>query len=98
MAFAAFMMTLVFLAFNSRYLNRKITYHDILANKHLNRMAAVTIAAIIAVINLPQLQSIFNTVPLGLMEWAIVIGLALLSTSWFHLVRPRFGDGYASPS
>ncbi len=95
MAFAAFMMTLVFLAFNSRYLNRKLTYQDLLANRHLNRMAAVTIAATIVVINLPQLQSIFKTVPLGFTEWAAAIGLALLSTTLFHPLRTIFDYGDA---
>lgn len=57
-----------------------IYHRNLFENKYLVGAVFISVLLMIAVIYVPQLQPIFHTVPLGLQEWLLVMGMAAIPT------------------
>ena len=77
MAFTTLVFAQLFNTFNARS-DRASAFHHLFTNRWL--WAAIALSALlqVAVVELPVLNDAFSTVPLGLGDWAICVGLASL--------------------
>lgn len=75
--------------FNCRSEKRSVFRNNPLSNKYLIVAVATTFLLHLSIIYIPQLASLFNTVPLGLADWAIVASLSLAGL----LVLPEIFGG-----
>jgi magnesium-transporting ATPase (P-type) len=77
MAFTTLVFAQLFNTFNARS-DRESAFHHLFTNRWL--WAAIALSALlqVAVVELPVLNDAFSTVPLGLGDWAICVGLASL--------------------
>ncbi|MFB4211066.1 cation-translocating P-type ATPase [Shouchella sp. JSM 1781072] len=57
-----------------------IYHRNLFENKYLVGAVLISVILMVAVIYVPQLQPIFHTVPLGLQEWLLVMGMAAIPT------------------
>ncbi len=57
-----------------------IYHRNLFENKYLVGAVLISIALMIAVIYMPQLQPVFHTVALGFNEWLLVLGMAAIPT------------------
>ena len=78
MAFVTLSLCELFRAYTVRSERVSIFKLGVFSNKWMQYAVAVSILALMLVINVPFLQPIFNTHFLSLNEWIIVIGLALI--------------------
>ncbi len=89
MAFVTLSLCELFRAFTVRSERLSIFQLGVFSNRYLLGAVALSIALLLLVIFVPALQPIFNTHPLTLPEWEVVLGLALLPavseevTKWF---------------
>lgn len=63
--------------FNCRSEKKSVFRNNPLANKYLVIAVILTFLLHLSIIYIPQLSSLFSTVPLGLADWGIIIGLSL---------------------
>lgn len=77
MAFATLTMCQLFHAFDVRSERHSLLYIGIFSNSAMNKAFLVGMAMQLAVLCLPPLQLVFNTVPLDTVEWGCVLGLAV---------------------
>ena len=75
MAFTTLVLAQLFNCFNARS-NRTSAFHRLFTNRVLWGAVAVSCLLQVAVVEVPFLNSAFDTTPLGFDEWAICIGLA----------------------
>jgi Ca2+-transporting ATPase len=78
MAFVTLSLCELFRAYTVRSERVSIFKLGVFSNKWMQYAVAVSILALMLVINVPFLQPVFNTHFLSLNEWIIVIGLALI--------------------
>lgn len=77
MAFATLTMCQLFHAFDVRSEHHSLLHIGIFSNKAMNKAFLVGMAMQLAVLCLPPLQLVFDTVPLDAAEWACVLALAV---------------------
>ena len=77
MAFATLTLCQLFHAFDVRSERASLLHIGLLSNRAMNRAFLVGMAMQLAVLCIPPLQAIFNTVPMSPMEWAVVLALAV---------------------
>lgn len=71
------------------------------SNKLLTISLLVSLAIQVAILYVPFLADLFNVTPIGLMDWAIIIGMSLALFGMMKLLNPLFnvvGPEYAGPS
>jgi Ca2+-transporting ATPase len=89
MAFVTLSMAELFRAFTVRSERLSIFRLGFFSNPYLVGAVGLSLALLLVVVFVPFLQPIFNTHPLSLREWEVVVGLALLPavaeeiTKWF---------------
>jgi Ca2+-transporting ATPase len=74
-------------AFSSRSQTRSLFSMGLLSNPWLVRAALVSFALLLATLYIPALQPIFQTVPLGVDTWSVVLPLALLPALGAELTK-----------
>lgn len=57
-----------------------IYHRNLFENKYLVGAVIISILLMVAVIYMPNLQPVFHTVPLGVHEWLLVLGMAAIPT------------------
>jgi Ca2+-transporting ATPase len=78
MAFVGLGFFTVFNAYSSRSLEKSVLRMEPLGNKALILGITGSVLAILAVVYIPFMQSIFHTVPLASEAWIAVLGTGLL--------------------
>ena len=78
MAFATLVTTELLRAYSARSLRRPVVSLGILSNRFMIGATVLSFLLLLLVLYLPPLQPAFNTVPLGLNEWLLIIPLALI--------------------
>lgn len=99
MLFTALVLTQLLHAFSFRSSTRTVFHKDSLANKWLVLGLLGSMALQCAVIYLPAAEGIFKTAPLDAVQWACVIGSALVATAIIDaskLLSARRARGKAS--
>ncbi|MFZ3091388.1 MAG: HAD-IC family P-type ATPase [Nitrospirota bacterium] len=86
-AFATWMLTHVFLAFNMRSEKASFFKLGLFTNKVMVIWAAASIAALVIGVNLPFVQQALKTTALSPNEWAIVIVLAISGAFWMEIKK-----------
>lgn len=76
----------IFAAFSCRSLERSVGI-DAFGNRYLIAAAAVALALHLAILYMPHLNSIFNTAPLGLAEWAWILAMAAAGFAFLELYK-----------
>jgi Ca2+-transporting ATPase len=93
MAFVTLSMCELFRAFTVRSDRLSVFQIGLFSNRYMVAAVLVSLALLLVTVVTPFLNPIFNTRPLGLTEWAVVIGLALVPavteeiTKWFQRSR-----------
>ncbi len=77
MAFATLTMCQLFHAFDVRSEHASVFHIGVLSNKAMNRAFVVGMMMQVSVLTLPPLQAIFSTVSMSMVEWAVVLALAV---------------------
>ena len=77
MAFATLTLCQLFHAYDVRSESRSLFHIGVLSNAAMNRAFLVGLAMQLAVLVLPPLQRVFQTVNLSWQEWAVVLALAV---------------------
>lgn len=77
MAFATLTMCQLFHAFDVRSERASLFHIGVFSNPAMNKAFVVGMLMQLSVLCVPPLQRIFSTVPMGLTEWAVVLGLAV---------------------
>jgi Ca2+-transporting ATPase len=93
MVFAALALDSLFFVFSCKSLRKNLWQIDHLSNKFLLYAWAFGVAALVASVYLPQLQALLKTVPLGMVDWLIVLILSVLEvvliefTKWLFITK-----------
>ena len=77
MAFATLTLCQLFHAFDVRSEERSLFHIGVFSNPAMNKAFLVGLGMQLAVLCLPPLQRIFQTVPLNPLEWTVVLLLAI---------------------
>ena len=72
-AFAAWILTHIFLVFNTRSMTLPLLKLGVFTNKVMDTWAVVAIAMLIIVTAVPFLQPLIKTTSLSLMDWLLVV-------------------------
>jgi Ca2+-transporting ATPase len=78
MAFVTLALCELFRAYTVRSERVSLFRLGVFSNKYMQYAVAASLALMLVVINVPFLQPIFNTHAMAPIEWAFVIGLALI--------------------
>ncbi|OQY91828.1 MAG: ATPase [Anaerolineae bacterium UTCFX2] len=78
MAFVTLSMCELFRAYTVRSERQSIFKIGVFSNRYMQYAVGFSIVLLLLVVNVPFLQPIFNTHSMSPLEWAIVIGLALI--------------------
>lgn len=87
MAFATLTMCQLFHAFDVRSEHASLFHIGVFSNRAMNRAFLVGMAMQLAVLCVPPLQTIFSTVAMSAVEWAVVLGLAVTPLVVCELVK-----------
>jgi len=85
MAFSAWILTHIFLAFNTRSETQPLIKLGIFSNKVMVAWGIAAIAMLIVVTNVPFLQPLIKTTSLSWMDWLLVIIASFASTFWIDI-------------
>ena len=77
MAFATLTLSQLFHAFDVRSEGASLFHIGVFSNPAMNRAFLIGLAMQLAVLCVPPLQVIFNTVPMAPIQWAAVLALAV---------------------
>ena len=77
MAFATLTMCQLFHAFDVRSEHHSLFHIGVFSNRHMNKAFLIGMAMQLAVLCLPPLQLVFNTVTMDGAQWGCVLGLAV---------------------
>ena len=77
MAFATLTLSQLFHAYDVRSEDKSLFSIGVLSNPAMNRAFLAGLAMQLGVLLLPPMQGIFSVIPLGLVQWLAVIGLAV---------------------
>jgi Ca2+-transporting ATPase len=97
MAFATLTFCQLFHAFDVRSEEHSIFQIGIYSNRAMNRAFWIGAVLQLAVLCLPPLQAVFHTVTLRLIEWLVVLGLALVPVVLTETVKAVSGLFAGSP-
>ncbi|MBD3196600.1 MAG: HAD-IC family P-type ATPase [Candidatus Lokiarchaeota archaeon] len=84
-AFVAWMVGHVFLAFNMRTIRDSLKKVGFLSNKFMIIWALGAILTMILILYIPPLQQLLRVTSIGIIEWLIVLGIAFATTFWIEL-------------
>lgn len=84
-AFAAWILTHIFLAFNTRSEKLPLIKRGLFSNRIMNLWGLVAIGMLITVTNVPFLQPLIKTSSLTVMDWLVVIAASFASTVWIEI-------------
>ncbi len=93
--FVALGIDSLFYVFACRSFRKTIFHKSILTNKPLILSVGIGLVLLLAAVYLPFLQTLLRTHPLGLREWAFLLGLGIFNllaieiTKWVFLVRRK---------
>jgi len=90
MIFAALSIDSIFYVFCCRSLRKNIWQMNIFTNKYLVIAWVVSFFALVATIYLPVLSGLLKTVPLGVYDWMLLIGLGLLELGLIETAKHYF--------
>jgi len=90
MVFAALSIDSIFYVFCCRSLRKNIWQMNIFTNKYLVIAWVVSFFALVATIYLPILSHLLKTVPLGVYDWMLLIGLGLLELGLIEAAKHYF--------
>jgi Ca2+-transporting ATPase len=96
MAFVTLSFSELLRAFTARSENYPLFKIGIFSNRVMFYAVASSLLLLLAVIYIPFLQPIFNTVPLGWVEWRVVLPLLLVPAVVAELTKWATGRGLAS--
>ncbi|MBD3208449.1 MAG: HAD-IC family P-type ATPase [Candidatus Nealsonbacteria bacterium] len=98
LVFGALCIDTAFVVYSYKSLRKNIWQIDLFSNKQLNFAVLVVILSLIAAIYFPPLQRVLHTVPLGFMEWCVLVGVGFVSTflievtKWYFIARHEVGN------
>jgi Ca2+-transporting ATPase len=78
MAFVTLSASELVRAYTARSERASLFRLGVFSNKYMQYAVAVSLVLLMAVVYVPFLQPIFNTVALGLREWALILPLLLV--------------------
>jgi Ca2+-transporting ATPase len=84
-AFSAWILTHIFLAFNTRSETQSLIKLGILSNKVMVAWGLVAIAMLIVVTTVPFLQPLIKTTSLSLIDWLLIIIASFAATYWIEI-------------
>ena len=87
MAFAAWMIGHIFLAFNFRSEKEPLEKLGLLTNKLMLLWAIITVVTLVAVINLPFLNSALKTTSLSVVDWLTVLVVCYVTIFWMEFKK-----------
>ncbi|MDP2586351.1 MAG: HAD-IC family P-type ATPase [Candidatus Komeilibacteria bacterium] len=90
MAFTILAVNSLLYVFSCRSLRRSIFTADLFKNYYLLGAVGLGFLLHLAAIYLPPLQKVFQTVPLGLSEWGLILGLCSLTIVVIEIVKQFF--------
>jgi len=91
-AFATWIITHIFLAFNLRSERQPLFRLGIFSNRIMVTWAVVAIGTLLLGITFPALQALLKTSTLTMFDWALVLGVSFASTFWLEVakwIRPK---------
>jgi Ca2+-transporting ATPase len=86
-AFATWIFTHIFLAFNLRSERQPLLRLGIFSNKVMVGWALVAFATLLLGITLPTFQTVLKTSALTAFDWGLVIGVSFVSTFWLEVAK-----------
>jgi len=98
LVFGALCIDTAFVVYSYKSLRKNIWQIDLFSNKQLNFAVLVVVLSLIAAIYFPPLQRVLHTVPLGFIEWCVLVGVGLISTflievtKWYFIARHEVGN------
>jgi len=90
MVFAALSIDSIFYVFSCKSLRKNIWHINIFSNKFLIIAWIVSFFALFATIYAPILNTLLKTVPLGLYDWMILIGLGMIELGLIETAKHYF--------
>jgi Ca2+-transporting ATPase len=87
MAFATWMITNVFLAFNFRTEKDPLYKIGFLSNKSTVIWAIASIVILFLIVYIPGLQDAFRVAPLNFLQWLVIFGMSFATTFWLEGVK-----------
>lgn len=77
-AFVSLILAELFRAYSSRSEHESVFKIGLFSNKTMLKATALSFVLLVLVIYIPFLDPVFHTVPLGILEWILLTGLALI--------------------
>lgn len=77
-AFVTLILAELLRAYSSRSEHESVFKIGLFSNKTMLKATAISFVLLILVIYIPFLDTVFHTIPLGILEWLLLIGLALI--------------------
>lgn len=77
-AFVTLILAELLRAYSSRSEHESVFKIGLFSNKTMLKATAISFVLLILVIYIPFLDPVFHTIPLGILEWLLLIGLALI--------------------
>ncbi|MCP6726623.1 MAG: HAD-IC family P-type ATPase [Patescibacteria group bacterium] len=93
--FVALGLSSLFYVFACKSLRKNIWEYNIFSNKFLTGSVILGIFLLLLPIYVPVLQNVFHTVPLSLLDWVVLLALAILNlllieaTKWYFIQKMR---------
>jgi Ca2+-transporting ATPase len=87
MAFITLSMSELFRAFTARSERYPLLKIGLFGNRNMNLAFLSSMALVLGVIYIPGLNNVFNTVPLGLQQWEIILPLLLVPSVVAEIVK-----------
>ncbi|HEA84361.1 MAG TPA: HAD family hydrolase [Candidatus Wildermuthbacteria bacterium] len=93
--FIALGLDSIFYVFACKSLRKNIWEYNIFSNKFLTGSVILGIFLLLLPIYLPVLQNVFHTVPLSLLDWGVLVTLAIINlllieaTKWYFIQKMR---------
>ncbi len=90
MIFSALSIDSLFYVFSCKSLRRSIWQINVFSNKLLVVAWIVGFIALFATVYFPPLQTVLKTVPLGVLDWLILMGLGIIEVSAIEAAKHYF--------
>jgi len=87
MAFVTLSASELFRAFTSRSERYPLLKIGVFKNRNMNLAFLSSMALLLGVVYIPGLNTVFNTVPLGLLQWEVILPLLLIPSVVAELVK-----------
>jgi Ca2+-transporting ATPase len=86
-AFATWIFTHIFLAFNLRSERQPLFKSGIFSNKVMIGWALAAILTLLLAVTVPALQTVLKTTTLTAFDWVLVLAVSFLSTFWIEVTK-----------